>query len=150
LLTQAHLRREDRIEALRVCREGRARFADDLELLFEEAGLLRAAGDLAGAEARLTELLTVRPGAYLASLDSGLRGHKTRHLLGELCRAQGRDAEAAVHWEAVVAERPDFAPAWQALGLLWLAERRWPEVERAARALEGPAGEGTHAAVLRA
>jgi tetratricopeptide (TPR) repeat protein len=149
LLAQAHGRIGQTAEALAACDDALGRFPDDLELLFERAIHLHEAGDHAAAEQTLRKLLAVRPGQYLASVDAGLRGYRAFHLLGELCRAQGRVAEAEHHWQAAVAERPDFAPVWVALGELWLREKRWGDVEKAAERLHACEASITDAIVLR-
>src|SRR5439155_345963 len=74
-------------ESLAACAEGLVHCPDDAELLFERAVLLHEGGDHSGAEESLRRLLTVRPGQYLASVDGGLRGYRSRHLLGEVCRS---------------------------------------------------------------
>jgi predicted Zn-dependent protease len=196
-----------RADALAACRAGRARHPEDAELMFSEAMLLREAGDRAGAEARLRELLADGPATgdpdsrvgscsdscatgsllpvegphsagegtapsradklpvaqhptqeparrkraeYFASLDAGLRDVRARHNLAALLREQGRDAEAESEWQAAVAERPAFAPAWAGLGELYLAHARWDDLDRAAAALAAGPATATEAAVLRA
>ncbi len=147
LLAQAHARLRQGSEALAVCDEALARFPDDRELLFERAVLLHQAGDAAAAEASLRELQAVHPGQYLASVDAGLCGYRALHLLGDLCRAQGRLAEAEKHWRSAVDERPDHAPLWACLGELWLNAQRWSDVEEAARRL-AECDQGTSQSVL--
>jgi len=95
-------------------------------------------------------LLALPPTSYFASMDAGLRGYKARHHLAMIVHDQGRAAEAEAQWRAVIAERPDFTPAWLGLGEIYLAESRWGEVEQVARGLETAAGSGAEAAVLRA
>jgi tetratricopeptide (TPR) repeat protein len=139
LLAQA-LRRVGRpAEALAACREGRARYPDEPGLLFQEGLLRHEAGELAPAEACFARLLRARPGAWLG--ETGLLGYKAHHHLALLYREQGRAGEAEVQWQAAVAERPDFVPAWLGLGELYLAQGRAAEVEGLARRLEtGPTG----------
>jgi tetratricopeptide (TPR) repeat protein len=137
LLAQA-LRRVGRsAEALAACQEGRARYPDEPELLFQEGLLRHEAGELAPAEACFARLLQARPGAWFG--ETGLFGYKAHHHLALLYRDQGRAGEAEVQWQAAVAERPDFVPAWLGLGELYLAQGRSDEVEGLARRLEvGP------------
>jgi GT2 family glycosyltransferase/predicted Zn-dependent protease len=136
-------------EALAACREGRQRFPDDAELLFHEGSLLREVGDRAGAEVSLRRLLTLPPPPAFNCADSGLSGYKTRHLLGVLCREQGRVAEAEAEWRAAVTERPDFVPGWLALVELYLEQGRTAELERALAELEASPQTQVTAAVLR-
>jgi glycosyltransferase involved in cell wall biosynthesis/Flp pilus assembly protein TadD len=137
LLAGAHrdLGRQD--EALTWCRTGLTHYPDDTELLFLEASLLSARGDLAGAEARLLRLLeTPAPTYFAAGVDIGLRGYKARHNLGLIYRAQQRHAEAEAQWRAALAERPAYVPAALALGDLFLALDRRDEMDQVIRQLE--------------
>jgi glycosyltransferase involved in cell wall biosynthesis len=144
LIAQGHRRLGQGAEALAACREGRAHYPDDAELLFQEGLAARDLGDRAGAEACLLRLLRGREGEHFASIDPGLRGYKARHNLAVLYLEQGRDAEAEAEWRAALAARPDFAPAWQALGELYLRQKRWDELEAVAAKL------GAGAVLLRA
>jgi glycosyltransferase involved in cell wall biosynthesis len=150
LLLQAYNRTDRRLEAFAVATEGLSRFPEDAELLYERAVLLHESGKQADAEASLRRLLATPPGQYLASVDGGLRGYRARHLLGEVCRVQGRPDEAEEHWRAAVAERPDYAPVWAALGQLWLGAGRWDDVEEAGRRLDTCDGGEVDAIMLRA
>jgi nucleoid-associated protein YgaU len=51
--------------------------------------------------------------------------------------------------QIVVAERPDFPPAWVGLGELYLRQQRGDKVERAARQMEVDDGGPVEAAVFR-
>jgi GT2 family glycosyltransferase len=129
LLTVAHrgLKRGD--DALAVCREGLEKFPDDAELLCEEGLQLRDCGDVAGAEKSWQQVLDVPRGQYFASEEVGLRGFRTRQLLAEMFRAQGRFLEAEVQWRAALSERLNFEPAWVGLGEMYLKQARWPDLE---------------------
>jgi hypothetical protein len=135
-------------DGVAVCRVGLARYPDYAELLFLECQLLQELGDLAGAEAGLLRLL--QPGAGFVPGDVGLCGYKARQNLGVVYRTQRRDAEAEAQWQAVLAERPDYAPAWLALGDLWLAQGRLADVEQAAGRLRTEAHGAAIAAALQA
>src|SRR6266852_5628223 len=119
-------------EAMAACRAGRARCPDDAELLQLEATLRSEAGDLSGAEACLRQLTRLQPTSHFASLDEGLRGPGARHQLAQLYRQTGRLAEAETEWQAVVAEQPQFTPAWLGLAEVYLQTARWPELDHAA------------------
>ncbi len=123
--------------ALRVCREGLEHFPDDAEILLEEGLMLRDRGDLSGAEISWSRLLEPRQGKYFASEEVGLRGYRTRQLLAEILANQERWAEAEIQWCAALEERPEFEPAWMALGELYLRLARWRELEGLLRSLEG-------------
>jgi glycosyltransferase involved in cell wall biosynthesis/SAM-dependent methyltransferase len=138
-------------EALKLCRTGLTHFADDTELLFLEASLLSARGDLAGAESRLLHLLETPAQRYFAAgVDVGLRGFKARHNLALIYRAQQRHAEAEAQWRAVLAERPGYMPAATALGDFLLALRRWKDLEGLLVQMEKYASGKVPAALLRA
>ena len=147
-LARCHHQLGQRNEAVAACRAGLARYPDFAELLFLECQLLQELGDLAGAEAGLLRLL--RPGAGFRPGDVGLCGYKAREKLGVVYRKQGRDVEAEAQWQAALAERPDYAPAWLALGDLWLAQGRLADVERAAGRLRTEASGAAVAAALQA
>ena len=72
---------------------------------------------------------------HFASLDAGLRGGKALHHLALACRQQGRLAEAVEQWNEVVAEQPEFAPAWLGLGEVYLAQQREAELDEQLREL---------------
>jgi tetratricopeptide (TPR) repeat protein len=150
LIAHAHRRVGQVPEALAVCRAGRARCPDDQELLFVWGMLLQEAGDLAGAEVRLRQLVRLRPGRQFASLDAGLRGPKARQQLAEVLRARGRAEEAEAEWRTLLAEYPGYAPAWLGLAEVFRAQGRWAELQEALTQVPaGPPWE-TEAAVLRA
>jgi tetratricopeptide (TPR) repeat protein len=135
LMTRVHQQRGNRQEALAACRAGRAVFPDEGELLFHEAVLLHEQKMLGGAEACLLELLRLEPGKHLTSVDAGLYGYRTRNFLGQIYREQGRTEEAEAQWQAAVAECPGLGPAWMSLALLYLAQSRWDDLERASNQL---------------
>ena len=109
---------------------GLARFPNDTEILFEQACLLAAQGDLGGAETNLLMLLRI-PGIGRTGQVAwiwGLRGYKAQHSLALVYRGQRRSAEAEAQWRAVLAERPGFVPAALGLGELILAQQRGQEL----------------------
>jgi glycosyltransferase involved in cell wall biosynthesis/Flp pilus assembly protein TadD len=137
-------------DALRLCREGRELFSDDVELPFQEGVVRRGLGDRAGAEACWLAALDIPPASYFGSVAAGLRGFLTRHNLAALYREAGREVEAEAQWRAARAERPDYEPSWRGLADLLLGQRRWAELEGLAGELEGagPSG-GLWAAAVR-
>jgi glycosyltransferase involved in cell wall biosynthesis len=135
--------------ALQACQEGRRHYPDDTELLFLEAQLRRDQGDLEGASGCLLRLLAVRPAAYFASIDTGLRGYKARHDLAVVYCQQGRPAEASEQWPLALTERPDFVPSWLGLAELDLKAGDWTDLETVAQRLEKQ-DQALEAAVLRA
>ncbi|MCS6851795.1 MAG: glycosyltransferase [Gemmataceae bacterium] len=116
-------------EAWAICLQGRHRCPHDDELLFQQAMLSSERGDLAGAEACLHQLLAKPPGPHRFGLAQGLRGHLARHNLAIVLRAQGRLAEAEAQWQQLIAEQPDYVPAWMGLTDLYLAHDRCAEME---------------------
>lgn len=115
LLTRSHSQAGNAKEALAACRSGRTQFPDDPELLFWEAILRRDQGDLQQAESCLKRILNGTSRGHLTSLDAGLQGFRSRHLLAEIYWAQSRIQEAEQLWHEVVRECPTFPPAWQYL-----------------------------------
>ena len=150
LLARCERQRGRLVAALAACRKGSRLFPDDAELLFEEAVLCRASGDLPAAEAALLRLLGGRARPGFERVDPGLRGYRGRHALAGLYLEQGRPAEAEAQWRAAVAERPDFAPAWVGLAELYLAQQRRPDLEAVLGRLESLPQAAAEAAALRA
>jgi glycosyltransferase involved in cell wall biosynthesis len=134
-IARAHESMGRKAEALAVCRAGRHEYPDVEELLFLEASFLHEQGEEAGAEARLLHLLQLPSRQELATGDTGRRGYKARHLLAEVYRCQGRQAEAEAQWRRVVAEQPRFVPAWQGLCDLYRGQGRWAELDEVTGAL---------------
>jgi hypothetical protein len=83
--------------------------------------------DWEGAAGCWRRLVDGGEGAHFASVDAGLRGHKSRHNLAVAYLRLNRPAEAEEQWRRVAEEVPAFAPAWLGLG--------WVGVARSDRAL---------------
>jgi glycosyltransferase involved in cell wall biosynthesis len=147
-LARGHHQKGQRDEALAFCEKGRALFADDAELLFLASMLRSEKGDLKGAETALLELL--RPGARFVHEDASLSGFKARQNLGVIYQRQGRHADAETQFRAVLAEQPNFMPAWLALGNVYLEQGRWPDLEPVIQSVEKDARRLADAALLRA
>ncbi len=77
-----------------------------------------------------------------SSAVDGLGGRRARHELALLCQEQGRAEEAGRHWGAILADAPDFLPAWRGLGELYLTHQRWNELDAVIAELGAGAGEG--------
>lgn len=136
LLAKAYCALEQKPQAVQACRQGRALFPDDVELLYQEGMLLFEAGDLASAEVCLTRLLQVPEKGLFGAVDPELRGWKVRQALAAIYHDQRRLGEAEAHWRAVIQERPDHSSAWLGLADLLLAQGRADEVQRMIRELE--------------
>ncbi len=153
LLTRAYRQLGQAPRASAICAEGLSRFPDDPELLYEQAWLFHAAGDHAKTEENLLRVLRgpAQPSDRIViSGDPGLRGYITRHNLAVLYRDQNRQPEAEAHWRAVVAERPDFHPAWLGLGELYVAQGRRAELDEVLAHLQSRPETWLEAAVLKA
>jgi tetratricopeptide (TPR) repeat protein len=150
LLAQGHWQAGQHAVALAACAEGLARYPDDAELLYQQGLLLSEVKDLDGARVALEKLLQTRQGKYFDMVDVGLRGHKARHQLAGIHRAQGRAAEAEDQWKQALAERPDFGPARLGLAELFLDQKRWGELDEALAHLEGDGRMPLEAALVRA
>ncbi len=150
LVTLTHKQLGQKDQAQAICRAGLQRFADDTELLVEEALLQLDNKEFSRAESNLLQLVESRPGQYFGSVDDGIRGYRTRDLLARHYRSQGRFCEAEINWRAAVAERSNFLPAWLGLAEMLLGQRRRDEVARLALKLEQEPGGDVEAAILRA
>jgi tetratricopeptide (TPR) repeat protein len=143
LLARGHHWLGERPAALEACRAGRQSYPDDVELLFLEGVLCSELGDLAGAEACFTRLLSGTATTRLVGVDVDLTGYKARHNLARVYRAQGRAAEAEAQWRQVVTERPDSLPAWLELGELCVEQGRLAEVDAIGERVRGFGPSGT-------
>jgi tetratricopeptide (TPR) repeat protein len=135
-------------EALVTCQEGCRQCPEATELLFLEAMLRRDQQDLKGAAASLQLLLETTAEVQFASV--GLHRYQARQNLAVVYHQQGKLVEAEEQWQAVVAEQPDYLPAWRALGQLYLGQQRWAKVEETARQLDATASGQAEATALRA
>jgi predicted Zn-dependent protease len=147
---QCHCRLGQRDEAGAVCREGRARFPDDVVLRFWESQLRRDQGDFRGAEQCLLELMRTEPGAYFGATDAGMRKYVAPHTLGLIYLEQGRFQEAERQWRALVAEHSFYQASWQMLAELYLRQQRWADLEAVIGRFEATADGAADGAVLRA
>jgi tetratricopeptide (TPR) repeat protein len=128
-LARCHRKLGQGRQALDACRMGRAFYPDDTELLFLESQVRYDQRDLHGAVV-CSERLLRNPngdGDHFASVDAALHGFKARSNLAVYYCGLGRFAEAEAQWQAAVAEKPTFVPAWLGLGDLYLTQSRWPE-----------------------
>ena len=78
LLAHACSVRQQRPEAIEWCEKGLQIYANDPELLFQRAMLLKQDNQFMEASRSLEALLTSKPSQYFASVDAGLRGFKTQ------------------------------------------------------------------------
>ncbi len=150
LIVRTHHQQGQRNEALAACRAGRAAVPQDAELLFWEAILRRESKDLEGATACLVQVLQGPEERSFTAADAGLRGYRTRNLLGEIYREQDRAAEAESQWRAAAAECPNFTAVWRNLAELFLGQGRWQELDQAAEQLQADPQSALDGAVLRA
>ncbi len=149
LLAQCHNRLGRPEPALAACAECLRLYSDDAEALVQEGMARRALKDLAGAAACWERVLASPPADYFQSINAGLRGYTTRHNLAVVYEELGVVRHARSHWEAALAERPDYEPAWRGLAGLYLRQQMWSELERLAASLESQPGGAARAAVLR-
>ena len=119
-------------EALASCRTARTQ-PRNVELMFLEGLLLRERGDLAGAEASLTRLLSTPVTDYYGGLDPGLAGYRARHNLALVYFKQGRYPEAENQWRLALAEQPTYSQAWLGLGEMFAAIGRWQSFDQIMR-----------------
>jgi len=120
-----------------------------MEILFQESLVRHQLGDRKAAIATLERLLSSREGDHFASVDAGLKGHKTRHNLGAWLCEEGRHREAEEQWRLALREAPSFLPTLVSLAQLGI-DRGRPELvdEMLARLDSHPQGR-VEAALLR-
>jgi len=137
MLAQGYRRIGDITKALSLCRAGRDHYPDDAELLFIESNILKENNDTKGAEVLMLRLIHGQEGEHFGSVDTGLRGYKARHNLACLYFENGRHSEAESQWRSALVEEPSFLPAHLGLAELYMKQRNWPALERAAADLRG-------------
>jgi glycosyltransferase involved in cell wall biosynthesis/thioredoxin-like negative regulator of GroEL len=149
LLIRMHRDLGHRVETLASCREGLEQFPDDSELLYQQSILRAEEKDLPGAEASLLQLLQGQPNYIQSSVDVGLRSYKARHKLATIYRDEGRFADATAQWQAVLAERPDYTPAWIAWADMCLEHGKPSDLEQVIGRLDNDPQRVAEAAMLR-
>src|SRR5262249_44591143 len=111
-------------EALRWCLSGQGVCPEDAELLFLEGALRMELDDLEGAKVALSRLPVLEAGPHFASVAEGLRGHRGRHLLAQVCLRRGELLEAEQLWLAVLEQKPNWGPALLGLAEVYLQAGR--------------------------
>lgn len=75
---------------------------------------------------------------------------RVRHFLATTYLARGEAARAESLWLACTAEDPQYGPAWQNLGGLYIDQQRWLDAERLAATMAGDRQRELDTLVLRA
>jgi len=120
---------QDFAAAANIGARGRELFPCDAELLFRQALLAHEQGHWEVAVRYYQQVLRGHEDRHFSSLDVGILGYKTRHNLAVAWSEQGRLDLAEIQWRAIVRERPNYRPAWRALGQNLLARQRWVSLE---------------------
>jgi tetratricopeptide (TPR) repeat protein len=150
LIAQCHNHLGKPREALAACREGRVHYADDVEILFQEATAQRHLGETEAAIRAWEQVLQTPPGPHFASMNTGIRGHLTRHNLATAYFDLGRLDPAEAHWNAALAEQPDYVPSLLGKAELALKRRCWQDLEEVLQPLAKQAQTAADVAVWRA
>ncbi len=150
-------------DAVTACRSGRVHCPEDADLLLLHGSILREMGDYLGAETCLLRVLESTADSdrhAFAATNGGKEGRATwprkhgtqsaRHNLALIYNDLRRPADAEAQWRAVLAEQPDFLPAWLGLGDLYVEQQRWTELDQITRHLEDGQQSAMEAGVLRA
>jgi len=111
LLAQTLFQLGSPAEALAASLAERAHFTDRMELLFIEGEARQSLGDVVAAENCSRQLLASANPPPANLLDAAIP-MKARHNLASLAFFAGRWDEADSLWTAVLAEDPNFTPAW--------------------------------------
>jgi len=102
-------------KAIDTATEALDKFPGDKELLFRRALLFQNAQRLVEAVADYEQILQEPLVRTFQSIDPSIYGHKANHNLGTVLQDLGRIQESRDCWNKVVAECPEFGPAWLAL-----------------------------------
>lgn len=150
LLAQIHAGQGRHAEALAVCRQGRERFPDQVELAQEEALQLARMKDFAGAEAVLLQVMEMPgPEHRFAGLDKAAQRIQTAYNLAIVYRDQGRASDCEALLLKVLGEHPGYGLARVALAELQLRQGRWAELEQTLEFLQSDPRHVPHAALIR-
>jgi GT2 family glycosyltransferase len=114
-LACCHLELGDWQRAWEACDRGLRIFPRDVELRFRRAGLLHARGRFEEAATAYLDVLQHQEEPHYTSVNAGIRGHLARHNLALVYQDLGNVLRAAQQWQTILAERPSYAPAHQAL-----------------------------------
>ncbi|WP_437187875.1 glycosyltransferase [Planctomicrobium sp. SH668] len=101
-------------EASHICQTGLKHYPDDKELLFRQAMLQHATGQLQAAAETYQHLIHHQSDRHFTSVDQGLAGHKARHNLAIVYEDLGRFDQSLEQWNAILNDYPDYEPALQA------------------------------------
>jgi glycosyltransferase involved in cell wall biosynthesis len=112
LLARCYFKTGARTEAMEVVRRARRLYPEDGELLYTEAQLLLAIGDVAGAEDRVREVLSLGPAAHLECMDTSIFGWAGFYLLGLALAFQDRASEAEDAMRSATSADSTIVPAW--------------------------------------
>lgn len=138
-------------ESLSLSEQGLARFPGDPELVYLRADLLTDLGQIGGAERLLTEFLSSSPGTFLYhGANDVLNRRAPRRLLGYIYRVQGRFAAAERILQELLSEVPSDIASWVHLGYVYLAQKRFRDVQFTAQQLEKCDRGQAYADVMRA
>jgi tetratricopeptide (TPR) repeat protein len=102
-------------DACAVCKRGLSLFPEDSELQFREAGLFHQFRRFQDAVSAYRRVLECNEAPHFASMDRGIRGYLTRHNLAVVYSDMGEWSKAEAEWWRVVADEPEFHPAWSGL-----------------------------------
>lgn len=130
-------------EALQGCQQGLRLFADDPELLFRQAMLSHAAGDVQSAEAAYLAAISLgvrwrngqtgagelnprqpRADRHFTSIDPGILGHKSRHKLAVVYQDISRLDLAELQWRNALTDHSGYPPARRSLIEALIRQRR--------------------------
>jgi GT2 family glycosyltransferase/tetratricopeptide (TPR) repeat protein len=128
LLVSSLSQAERHHEAWLKCQEGRLLYAKDKELLFRCAMLHHHFGRLAEAEQTYLEVLTGHEERHFTSVDRQLAGTKTRHNLAIVYEDMDLHDKSAEQWRTILADEPEYLPAWRGLAESLLNVRHYDQV----------------------
>jgi tetratricopeptide (TPR) repeat protein len=124
LSNQRHLE-----DARMVCHQGLAIYPDDKELLFRQATLAQALGNLDEAIAAYRATLQNGAQRHFTSIDAGICGFKAHHNLATALTQRGRHDVAEVEFRNALCQAPFFRAAWLGLAQALLDQRRYVAAE---------------------
>jgi GT2 family glycosyltransferase/tetratricopeptide (TPR) repeat protein len=122
-------------EAWQTCSEGLQLFPKDAELLFRKGLVLHEAGRMKQAVEAYLTLLQTDEDRHFSSVVRGIKGFLAHHNLALAYGEMGAFLDAEKQWHLVMAEVPEYPPAWYGLADLLIRQRKHHEAKALANRL---------------
>lgn len=117
-------------EALSVCERGLAFDPQDPELNFRQGIIQHQLGQLSESVKSYRDSMHLPRNRSLKSVEVGIGDYLSRHNLAAVFSEMGRDDLAELEYRRIIADRPNYRPAFPLLARTLLRQRRITTLER--------------------